>query len=374
MKRIALLTIILLMGCSLLGFGVGQKEGKEVVIGVLGPMTGSAAQAGINMRDAVALGIEELNASGAIEGVTLKMVVVDDEGNPTKSISGNKRLVYNENAVAVIGAVHSSCTLANMVVTEEAGVPQITPISTSPQITKKGNKWIFRTAATDAIQATNVVNIALTKLGKKRLAVMYVSNDYGRDAYKVLDEVAKKLGNPPVAAETFNQGDKDFSSQLLNIKKANPDTIIIWSLYEEAALIAKQVKQLGMNVQLMGGGGLTNSKYVELGGDATEGTIMCQTYHPGSKAQHIKEFTEKFNSKYGRNPDPNAAQSYDAIMILGQALSKVGVEDKAKLRDEIAATKAFKGVTGSVGFDAAGDSPRDMMVIRIRGGKYGLAD
>jgi branched-chain amino acid transport system substrate-binding protein len=129
-----------------------------------------------------------------------------------------------------------------------------------------------------------------------------------------------------------------------------------------------------MDVQLMGGGGLTNSKYVELGGDATEGTIMCQTYHPSSTAKHIKDFTEKFNSKYGRNPDPNAAQSYDAIMILGQAMAKVGVEDKAKLRDEIAATKGFKGVTGSVGFDSTGDSPRDMMVIQIQNGKYTLAE
>jgi branched-chain amino acid transport system substrate-binding protein len=180
------------------------------------------------------------------------------------------------------------------------------------------------------------------------------------------------MGNPPVASESFNQGDKDFSSQLLNIKKADPDTLIIWSLYEEAALVAKQVKQMGLDFQLMGGGGLTNSKYVELGGAATEGTIMCQTYHPSSKAEHIKSFTERFNKKYGRDPDPNAAQSYDAIMILGQALAKVGVDDRARIRDEIAATKNFKGVTGSISFDATGDSPRDMMVIQIQNGDYGL--
>jgi branched-chain amino acid transport system substrate-binding protein len=172
MKKIGIVVIAFLLVCSLLSFGEGKKETREIVIGVLGPMTGSAAQSGTNMRDSVALGIEELNESGAIRGAVLKMVVVDDEGNPTKSISGNKRLVYNENAVAVIGAVHSSCTLANMVVTQEAGVPQITPISTSPQITQKENAWIFRTAATDAIQATNVVNIALNKLGKRRLAVI----------------------------------------------------------------------------------------------------------------------------------------------------------------------------------------------------------
>ena len=372
MKKKGLFIIALLILVPLVGFSGGELEQEEVVIGVIGPMTGSAAQAGNNMRDAVALGIEELNERGTIKGVTLKMAVVDDEGNPTKSISGNKRLVYNDKAIAIIGAVHSSCTLANMAVTQEEGVPQITPISTSPAITKKGNKWIFRTAATDAIQATNVVNIALTKLGKEKLAVIYVSNDYGRDAYKVLLDVSTKMGHAPVAAETFNQGDKDFSSQLLNIKKANPDTLIMWSLYEEAARIAIQAEQMGLDVQLMGGGGLTNSKYVELGGPATYGTIMCQTYHPSSEETHIRKFTAKFNEKYERNPDPNAAQSYDAIMILGAALEKEGVEDKSKIRDAIASIQNFKGVTGTIIFDDTGDSPREMKVIQIKDGKYEL--
>lgn len=370
--KIICMFIVLIIGLSLialLGFSMGQKE---VVIGLLGPMTGVAAQSGFSMRDAVALGIEEINESNRLPGITLRMIVVDDEGNPTTSINGNKRLVYKEKAIVVIGAVHSSCTLANMLVTQEAGVPQITPISTSPEITQKGNKWIFRTAATDAIQAENVVKIALEKLNKKRLAVIYVLNDYGRDATKVLVDVSNRMGYPVVAVESFNRGDKDFSSQLLKIKEKNADTIIIWSLYEEAALIAKQVAQMGLKVQLMGGGGLTNSKYVELGGEATNGTIMCQTYHLSSQVLHIANFTKKFKEKYGRNPDPNAAQSYDAIMIVGAALEKAGVDDKSKIRDAIASTLNFNGVTGIISFDDTGDAPREMKIIQIRNGEYEL--
>jgi len=369
-KGFIIITLVALV--QLLGFSMGQGAEEEVVIGMIGPMTGSAAQAGENMRDAVALGIEELNEKGTIKGAHLRMVVVDDEGNPVRSVSGVKRLVYKEKGIAVIGAVHSSCTLANMVVTQKEGVPQITPISTSPAITQKGNKWIFRTAATDAIQAKNVVRIALNKLRKKRLAVMYASNDYGRDAYKVLLDISTQMGHPPVAAEPFGQGDIDFTSQLLKIKGTNPDTLIMWSLYQEAALMARQVAQIGLDVQLMGGGGLTNSKYVELGGPATYGTIMCQTYHPGSKEPHVRSFTQKFYEKYGRYPDPNAAQSYDAIMILGAALGSAGVTDRSKIRGAIASTKNFKGVTGTISFDSTGDSSRDMMVIQIREGKYQL--
>lgn len=370
--KIICLVIVLIVGLGLIvlsGFGIGQEE---VTIGLLGPMTGTAAQSGNNMRDAVALGIEEVNESNRLPGITLRMVVVDDEGNPTVSKNGNMRLVYKEKAIVVIGAVHSSCTLANMEVTKEAGVPQITPISTSPEITQKGNKWIFRTAATDAIQAENIVKIALEKLNKKRLAVIYVLDDYGRDATKVLLDVSNRMGYPPVAVESFNPDDKDFSSQLLKIKEKNADTLIIWSLYEPAALIAKQVAQMGLQIQLMGGGGLTNSKYVELGGEATNGTIMCQTYHPSSKEPHIVSFTEKFKEKYGRNPDPNAAQSYDAIMIVVAALEKVGVDDKSKIRDAIASTLNFNGVTGIISFDDTGDAPRDMKVIQIRNGEYEL--
>jgi len=370
--KIICMVIVLIVGLSLIvlsGFSMGQEE---VTIGLLGPMTGTAAQAGNNMRDAVALGIEEVNESNRLPGISLRMVVVDDEGNPTVSKNGNMRLVYKEKAIVVIGAVHSSCTLANMEVTKEAGVPQITPISTSPEITQKGNKWIFRTAATDAIQAENIVKIALEKLNKKRLAVIYVLDDYGRDATKVLLDVSNRMGYPPVAVESFNPDDKDFSSQLLKIKEKNADTLIIWSLYEPAALIAKQVAQMGLQIQLMGGGGLTNSKYVELGGEATNGTIMCQTYHLSSQESHIANFTKKFKEKYGRNPDPNAAQSYDAIMIVVAALEEVGVDDKSKIRDAIASTLNFNGVTGIISFDDTGDAPRDMKVIQIRNGEYEL--
>jgi branched-chain amino acid transport system substrate-binding protein len=358
--------------CALLPCGLfagGKAEKEEVVIGVIGPMTGPGAQSGNTLRDATALAVDELNARFA--GITLKVVVVDDEANPTKAISGNTRLVHNENALAVIGAVQSSCTLANMEVTQEAGVSQITPMSTSPAITERGNKWIFRTAATDAVQAENIVKIAVEKLGKKRPAVMYVSNDYGKDGYKVVLDVATKLGFPPVAAETFNQGDLDFSSQLMKVKTAGPDVLIIWSMYEEAALIAKQAAASGLNIQLMGSGGLTNNKYVELGGPATEGTIMCQTYHPSSQEPRVADFTRKFREKFGHDPDPNAAQTYDAVMLLGAAIEKAG-PDRAKVRDALASTKNYPGVTGIITFDATGDSPRDMMVIQIRGGEYVL--
>jgi len=365
--KLAGLVLILMIGIFLV-----QEAKADAVIGVIGPMTGEGSQSGTNMRDAVALGIDEINAHGGIKGEKLKMVVVDDEGNPTKSINGNNRLVYKEEAIVVIGSVQSSCTLANMAVTEKAGVPQITSTSTSPAITQKGNKWIFRTAATDAIQADNVVKIALKTLGKKKLAVVYVSTDYGRDASKVLLDICSKLGTPPVAVESFNAGDKDFSSQLLKIKEQNPDTLIIWSMYEEAALIARQVAQMSLKIQLMGGGGLTNSKYVELGGSATHGTIMCQTYHPSSKDALIAGFTDRFQKKYGRLPDPNAAQSYDAIMIVVAALEKAGLKDKSKVRDAIASTHNFKGVTGNITFDNTGDAPREMMIIQVRDGKYEL--
>ena len=369
LMMIAAATLLFALPTAANLFAGGKSEAKEAVIGVIGPMTGPGAQSGNTLRDATALALDELNAK--LKGITLKMVVVDDEANPTKSISGNTRLVHKENALAVLGAVQSSCTLANMEVTKEAGVPQLTSMSTSPAITQKGNPWIFRTAATDAVQAENIVKIALKKLGKKRLAVMYVSNDYGKDGYKVVLDVATKLGNPPVAAETFNQGDLDYSSQLMKIKNSNPDTLILWSLYEEAALIAKQAAAAGLKVQLMGSGGLTNNKYVELGGPATEGTIMCQTYHPSSKEPKIADFTKKFNAKFGHDPDPNAAQTYDAVMILGAAIEKAGV-DRTKVRDAIAATKNYVGVTGTLTFDSTGDSPRDMMVIQIRGGNYSL--
>lgn len=371
-NKIIYVLIILIVGLNLAMLTGFCSEQKEVVIGVIGPMTGAGAQSGNNMRDAVALGIEEINKSNRLPGISLKMVVVDDEGNPITSINGNKRLVHLENAIVVIGSVASSCTLANMEVTKEAGVPQITSCSTSPEVTKKGNKWIFRTAITDAVQAENTVKIALDTLKKERLAVIYVLDDFGQPAAEVLQDVSERMGHPPVIVESFNPEDKDFSSQLLKIKEKNPDALIIWSMYEPAALIARQVAQMDLKFQLLGGGGLTNNKYVELGGADTNGTMMPQSYHPSSKEPHIATFTEKFKEKYGRYPDPNAAQSYDAIMIVAEALEKVGVDDKSKIRDAIASIVDFNGVTGSITFDETGDAPREMKIIQVRDGNYEL--
>ena len=368
--KVICLVIVLTLGLSLLILPGFAMDKKDIVIGVIGPMSLSDAASGISMRDGVALGIDEINKSGKLVGINLKMVVVDDEGNPTKSISGNRRLVYNEKAIAVIGSVASSCTLANMQVTQEAGIPQITSISSSPAITQKGNKWIFRTQITDATRARNLVNTALDVLEKKRIAILYISSDYGIDGTKILVDLLDQKGYPPVAVESFNEGDRDFLSQLIKIKEKDPDTLILWSLYEPGALITKQVAQMGLDVQIMGSGGLTHPKYVELAGEAANGVIVTLTYHPTSKEPHIRNFTEKFQEKYGKIPDHYNAQAYDAVMIIGAALEKVGADDPLKLRDAIASTKNFKGISGTISFDDKGDSEREEMIIQIRNLKY----
>jgi len=370
--KVICLVIVLTLGLSLIILPGFAMDKKDIVIGVIGPMTLSDAASGISMRDGVELGIDEINKSGKLAGINLKMVVVDDEGNPTKSISGNRRLVYNEKAIAVIGSVASSCTLANMQVTQEAGIPQITPVSSSPAVTQKGNKWIFRVAITDATRAKNIVEMALEKLGKKRLAILYISSDYGIDGTKMVVDISTQMGYPPVAVESFNEGDRDFSSQLLKIKEKNPDALILWSLYEPAALITKQVAQMGLDVQILGPGGLTNPIYVELAGEAANGVIVFLSYHPSSKEPHILSFTEKFKEKYGRIPDHYNAQAYDAVMIIGAALEKVGVDDPSKIRDAIASAKNFKGISGIISFDDIGESTREEMPIQIRNGKYEL--
>lgn len=373
MKRKAIyLVIVLIVGLGLIvlsGFCAEQDQ-KEIIIGVIGPMTGSSTQTGHEIRDGVAIGIDDINKSGKLKGITLKMVVVDDEGNPTKSINATKRLVSLEKAIVVIGAVHSACTMAGMTITQEAGVPQITPVSTSPEVTNKGNKWIFRTALTDSIQASNVVKIALEKLGKKKIAIMHALSDFGIGGSKVAVDTCNNLGYPPVAVESFIETEKDFSSQLIKIKEKNPDTLIIWALYEPAALIARQAAEMGFEIQIMGGTTLADSMYAKLAGEAANGTILVQTYHPDSKEQNIVSFNKKFKERYGRDPSPHAAVSYDSIMIAGEALEKAGVDDKTKIRDAIASTSNFMGVTGTISFTDTGESPREMKIIIIRNGEY----
>jgi len=354
--------------------GCSSPKKDPIKIGIVAPLSGGAAMVGDTQVKGVALAIKQINAAGGIHGREVIYIAEDDEQIPAKSVSAVNKLVYNDKVDAVIGTVNSSATLANMEVTRKAGVPQITPISSNPKITKLGNEWIFRLQASDEHQARAIVDYAINELKIKKPAVIYQSDDYGTGGKDVIVERLKELNVSPVAVEAFAPDAQDMTGQLLKIKNAGADGLFMWTMYAPAALIARQARQIGLDVQLMGGGGLTNPKLVELAGDAAYGLLNTQTFFPDKEgaSPEAAAFIDAYEKEYGMLPDSNAAMSYDSMMILAKAMEAAGPSlDKKKVRDAIAATRDYRGVTGVITIDEYGDANREILIIRVKvGGGY----
>lgn len=374
-KLVLLIVLALIINVLSLTACSTNKETSEKVlrIGVVGPESGGSAQLGQGQRKAVELAVNEINENKLAGEWKLEAFFEDDEGNPTKSSSATNKLIQESKVNIVVGAIHSSATLADMVVTERAGIPQITPGSTGTSITTQGNEWIFRTAANDAFQANALIKYAKEELGLTKVATFTAADDYGQSGAKLLKDAIEKYGLELVAEPTYNNGDKDFKPQLITIKESGSQSIFLWGLYTEAALISNQAQQLGLDVQLFGASGMAAKKLIELGGEAAQGLILTQTFLPDADIPKVTEFVAKYKEKYNEDPIPHGAQAYDTIYIIADAVKRAGSNAPDALRDALRKTEGLELVTGSPKFNEQGDDiGKRLLVTEIKGDKFEL--
>ena len=374
MKKGILLGLLCLL---VFAFSV-SAEGEPLKIGVYGPLSGDAAMVGQTMVEGIKLATKQINEAGGIDGRMIELVIEDDEQSPKVAVSAVNKLVYDDKVMAVIGTVNSSCTLASMEVTWDAEVPHITPISSGASITNVGNPWIARIQASDLLQAGAIARYIVDDLGIKKIACMYQSDDYGTGAMEVIVKVLKdEYGIELVANEAFEPSALDMTPQLLSVQKSGAEALIMWNMYQQGALIAKQARDLGLKIPLLGGGGLTNKKLYELAGDAAVGIVNSQTFFADkTKATpSAAAFIDAFEKEYGKLPDSNNAMAYDAMMVMAEGLKYAAPEFKnTKIMEGIKAVKDLPLATGTISMSPNGDANRDILIIRLtEGGKYELA-
>ena len=372
--KIFLLILLIVVVNTLTACSSSQESSEKILrIGVVGPESGGSAQLGQGQRKAVELAVNEINKNKLAGEWKLEAVFQDDEGNPTKSSSATNKLIQESKVNVVIASINSSSTLADMVVTERAGIPQITPGSTGASITEQGNEWIFRTAANDSFQADALVKYAKEDLGITKVATFTASDDYGQSGAKLLKNAIEKYDLELAANPTYNNGDKDFKPQLITIRDNGAQAIFMWGLYTEAALISNQAQQLGLDVQLFGASGMAAQKLIELGGDAAQGLILTQTFLPDADIPTVKEFVQKYKEKYNEDPIPHGAQAYDTVYIIANAVLKADSSEPEALRDAIRNTQGLELVTGNPTFNEQGDDiGKRLLITKIDGNKFTL--
>lgn len=381
----------LALGLALLAAGCGGSSKDELVIGEYGSLTGSDATFGQSTRMGVELALDELTktAQGKIGGLPVRAVIEDDQGKSEEAATVVQKLLNQDRVVAVIGEVASSRSLAAAPICQAAGVPMISPSSTNPRVTEVGD-FIFRMCFIDPFQGTVMARFASQNLGLKKVAILEdVKSDYSVGLAKFFTDAFKGMGGTIAAEQAYTAGDQDFSAQLTAIKAKHPDAIFIPGYYTEVGLIARKARELGLTCPLLGGDGWESEQLLQIGGEAMNGAYYSNHFAVDNPDPRLQAFLKRFRAKYGKDPDAIGGLAYDAANVLFGCLQKFSQTDpkgflalgssqagsaerkaaEATLRDLIAATASYPGVTGTITLDKDRNASKPAVVLEIKGGK-----
>jgi len=333
-------------------------------------MTGSEATFGSSTHMGIEMAFEQINAAGGVKGKKFKVVSLDDQGKPDEAATAVTKLITQDKIVALLGEVASSRSLAMAPIAQAHGVPMITPSSTNPKVTEQGN-YIFRVCFIDPFQGTVMAKFAQDTLKLKNVAILRdVKNDYSVGLADYFTQTFTKNGGTIVVDQSYSAGDMDFKSQLTAIRAKKPEAIYVPGYYTEVGLIARQAKELGLNVPLMGGDGWDSPKLTEIGGKSIEGAYFSNHYSPEDQSPVVQKFLSEFRAKYGVVPDSMAAMGYDAAKVLANAMTRAPELSNTAIRDAIATTKDYPGVTGVITLNEKRDAVKSAVVLKVAAGGY----
>ncbi len=352
--------------------GREQSSGAAapIRIGHFASLTGDTATFGRSTDNGIRMQIEEVNDRGGVLGRPLELVTEDDRSVTEEARTAAQKLLQRDQVVALLGEVASSRSLAAAPEAQRARVPMISPASTNPRVTEVGD-YVFRACFIDPFQGAVMAKFARETLGAKRVAILFdFKQDYSVGLADFFRKTFQSMGGEIVADERYTSGDIEFRAQLTKIRATHPDAIFVPGYYTEAGLIAKQARELGITAPLLGGDGWDSTRTLEIGGAAVEGNFFSNHYAADSDSPLVQAFVKKYRAKYGEVPDAMAVLGYDAAGILVDALGRAGTTEGPKLRDAIAATKDYAGVSGTITMDAQRNARKDAVVIEIKDGGF----
>ncbi|MES3036527.1 MAG: ABC transporter substrate-binding protein [Bdellovibrionota bacterium] len=342
------------------------KKTDELVIGEYGSLTGNDATFGQSTHKGIQMAIDEINAAGGIKGKKIKLITYDDQGKPDEAASVVKRLITQDKVIAIIGEVASGRTMAAAPIAQQYKIPMISPSSTNPEVTKKGD-YIFRICFIDPFQGYVAAKFATENLKFKKAAILRdIKNDYSVGLADVFAAEFKKMGGTIVLDQSYQGNDLDFNAQLTQVKSKNPDVIFVPGYYTEVGLIALQARKLGINAPLLGGDGWDSDKLNEIGKEAINGSYFSNHYTSESTDPVVQDFIKRFKEKYsGEVADGLAALGYDAMKILAQSIERLTEVTPENIKNEIAKTTDFPGVTGKITINGERNAVKSAVIVQV---------
>jgi branched-chain amino acid transport system substrate-binding protein len=360
----------LILAGAFAGAGPANAAG-EVKIGLSAPLTGDWAEYGSDFKRSVTMVIDKVNKEGGINGKKIELVIADSRGDAKESVLIAEKFVADPGVIAQVGDFSSSSTMAAAAVYEQAKMVQISPTASHQDWTKKGD-FMFRVVATQGYEGPYNARWAVNDLKKKKIATIYINNDWGVDANKYFVAEARKLGAEILAEEAFTPGEKDFSAIISKLKRLEPELVYMPTFYADFTAIMNQAERARFKPTVLANSSLFSVKTLEMGGKAVEGTMIPVNYFSSDPRPAAQDFTREYQALYGADPNQFAALAYDAAGLLTAALKAVGTDSRARVREGLLGLKGYEGATGPISYAEGRDPAKQLVRIMIKDGRWVL--
>jgi branched-chain amino acid transport system substrate-binding protein len=365
---VVLIIAILTLGCSRQP-NPNEPDRTPIKIGFFGDLSGPTFNFGQSAKNGMLMAADQINQAGGINGRQIDVVIEDDHGSPERAAELAGKLITQDHVVSIIAAGTSGNSRAAAPKAQAARIPMISPSSTDPAVTQVGD-YIFRACFVDAFQGEVMARFAVQTLGAKQAAILFDFNSpYGRGLSDFFELSFAKLGGRIVIKQSYTQGDVDFKGQLSTIQANEPDVIYIPGYYNDVAVIAKEARNVGLKQPLLGADGWDAPELWTLAGDSLNISYISTHYSVDDPSPAIQMFVQEYKQRYGNlTPDAHAALAYDATRVLVKAIERAGSTEGAKIRDALAETKGFPGVTGVISIDADRNAVKPAVVLKLEDG------
>ncbi|MCU1265307.1 MAG: putative branched chain amino acid transporter, periplasmic amino acid-binding protein [Acidobacteria bacterium] len=365
------LVITFFSACERQPSSSNQPDRSLIKIGYYGDLSGPTFNFGESAKNGVLMAAEDINQAGGINGRRVDVVIEDDQGSPERAATRASKLIDQDKVIAVIAGGTSGNSRAGAPKAQVANIPLIAPSATDPAVTQIGD-YVFRACFIDAFQGEVMAKFAVNTLKARKAAILLDFNSpYSRGLSDFFELSFTRLGGQIVDKQLYTISDGDYRGQLNSIRLAAPDVIYIPGYYGNVALIAKQARKIGITQPLLGGDGWDAPELWDLGGDSLNGSYISNHYSADDPSPPIQTFVREYKQRYGNLlPDAHAALAYDAMRVLIDAIQRAGTTEGPKLREALAQTKSFPGVTGIITINEERNAIKPAVVLQLQDRKY----
>ena len=367
MSKVTKVLASVVLGTTVLAASIsGQADSIKVGFNV--PLTGFAAADGKSARIGAELAVEQVNASGGVNGKNLELVIYDDQASPKESAPLAAKLITQDGVVAGISGSYSGATRAAATIYQENATPYISAYAVHPDITRSGD-YVFRTSFMGEVQGRAGAKLVGEMMGKKRVSIITLANDFGKSLEAGFKEKAAEFGIEILGEYDYSIKDREFGPIVSKVKAEAPDAIYASGYFFTAGPLVSQLRAAGVDVPVIGQEGYDGEMFIKIAGAAAEGVIITTSLDRDSTEPLAQAFIQGFQKKSGYPADMVSASTHTAVLVLAEAMKQVDPSDKAALREAIAST-SINAATGKISFNKLGEVRKSVQVQVVRDGGW----